>query len=156
MAAWFEAHLHRVGSLLVLLQFGLIGGQVYLAGSALGPVTPWVVCGLLFGLAGGLGGWTPLHNRLGNFNIHPQPKAGGVLVTRGPYRWMRHPMYTTVLLGCAGLACLPGSTVAWLIWLALGGVLLAKSSLEEQWLRGHHPAYAAYCRQCKRFVPGLF
>ncbi len=156
MAAFVQAHRDRIGSLLVLLQFGLIGALVLLAWPRLWQAIPGWVCLVLLGLSAALGGWTLLHNRLGNFNIHPQPKVGGVLVTHGPYRWMRHPMYTTVLLGAAGLACLPGTVNAWLFWLALAGVLFAKSSLEEQWLRDHHPAYAVYCRQCKRFVPGLF
>lgn len=141
--------------MLVVLQFGLL---FWLAAMALPQLSQgrigWIGALLLL-LSAALGGWTLLHNRLGNFNIHPEPKSDGVLVTSGPYRWMRHPMYTTVLLGAAALSCLPGSTSAWLVWLGLFGVLLAKSSMEERWLRLHHPQYQNYCRQCKRFIPWL-
>lgn len=146
----------RTGYGLVLLQFGLLAGLGLLAlpQLLLGQVGP--TCLLLLGLSGGLGGWTLMHNRLGNFNVHPQPKAGGVLVTSGPYRWVRHPMYSTVLLAAAALACVSAQGLAWGVWLALFGVLLAKATLEEQCLREHYSQYAAYCRQCKRFVPGVF
>ncbi len=143
------------GSALVVLQFGLL---LWLAAMALPQLSQGrmgVEVALLLLLSAVLGGWTLLHNRLGNFNIHPEPKSNGVLVTTGPYRWMRHPMYTTVLLSAAALSCVPGSTTAWLVWLGLFGVLLAKSSMEERWLRLHHPQYQDYCRQCKRFVPWL-
>lgn len=146
----------RTGYGLVLLQFGLLAGLGFLALPLLRLGQVGLTCWLLLGLSGGLGGWTLLHNRLGNFNVHPQPKAGGVLVTSGPYRWVRHPMYSTVLLIAAALACVSAQGLAWGVWLALFGVLLAKAMVEEQGLREHYPQYAAYCRQCKRFVPGVF
>ena len=150
-----EYHCRLGGSLLVLLQFGLL---LWLAVMAVpkflqGPVGS--ACWLLAVLSVALGTWTLLHNRLGNFNIHPAPKTGASLVTSGPYRWMRHPMYSSVLLGAAAMTCLSDGLTAGLVWAALFLVLLAKSSLEEHWLRLHHPQYQAYCQQCKRFVPGI-
>lgn len=144
------------GYLLVLLQFGLLVALGVLALPAVwqgqtGPVG-WV----LLAMSGALGGWTLLHNRLGNFNVHPQPKASGVLVTSGPYRLMRHPMYSTVLLAGAALASVPSHWLAWWLWGALVATLLAKAMLEEQWLREHHPPYAQYCLRCKRFIPWVF
>jgi protein-S-isoprenylcysteine O-methyltransferase Ste14 len=146
----------RIGSVLVLLQFGLLVGLAVLAAAPLlhGEI-PWASGLLMLGSAA-LGGWTLLHNRLGNFNIHPAPKADGVLVTAGPYQLMRHPMYTSVLLGAAALANVPALWTGWLLWAALALVLLLKSGLEEQWLRSHHAGYSAYCKACKRFVPWVF
>ena len=146
----------RTGTLLVLLQFGLLTGLGVLALPLVLQGQVVLFCWALLALSGGLGGWTLLHNRMGNFNVHPEPKASGVLITSGPYRLMRHPMYTTVLLGAAAMACAAGGALAWLAWAALVGVLLAKATLEEQWLREHHPQYGQYCLRCKRFVPGVF
>ena len=156
MAHPIDPQRQRVGSVLVLLQFSLLALLAVLALPVIlqrgVPLAAWLI-----GLgAVTLGGWTLLHNRLGNFNIHPEPKAEGVLVTSGPYRLMRHPMYSTVLLGAAALASVPHHGLAWLLWLALLATLLAKSMLEEHWLREHHPQYAGYCARCKRFVPWIF
>ncbi|MDQ3261228.1 MAG: hypothetical protein M3Q00_10690, partial [Pseudomonadota bacterium] len=48
-----------------------------------------------------LGIYTLLYNRLGNFNIRPEPKASGRLITSGPYRLIRHPMYSALTLAMA-------------------------------------------------------
>ena len=104
-----------------------------------------------------LAAWTLAHNRPGNFNIRPAPKAQGHLVTTGPYRWIRHPMYTSVLLGAAALAWTSSLMAAgWASWLTLAAVLLLKSTLEERWMRVKHPGYAAYILWSKRFLPWLF
>lgn len=144
------------GAVLVLLQFGLLLWLGKLAAPQVMQGSVVLPCWGLLGLAVGLGGWTLLHNRLGNFNIHPEPKASGVLVTSGPYRLMRHPMYTTVLLVAAALACEAANALAWLAWVALFGVLLAKAVMEERWLRECHRSYASYCQRSKRFIPWLY
>jgi len=61
-----------------------------------------------------------------------------------------------VLLLAAALALVAGKTWAWLVWVALFGVLLSKASLEERWLGECHPLYASYRQRSKRFVPWLF
>lgn len=155
--ALFSPHLRsRIGYLLVLLQFGLLTGMGFLALPRVLQGQVGLSCWVLLALSGMLGGWTLLHNRMGNFNVHPEPKASGMLVTSGPYRLMRHPMYTTVLLSGAAMACVAAHWLAWLLWVALLATLLAKAMLEEQWLCEHHPQYAAYCLRCKRFIPGVF
>ena len=100
--------------------------------------------------------WTLVHNKLGNFNIRPTPKSFGHLVTTGPYRQIRHPMYTSVLLGAASLALMSDPLPGWTAWSALAMVLWVKSIIEERWMREAHPGYDAYCRVSKRFVPWIF
>jgi protein-S-isoprenylcysteine O-methyltransferase Ste14 len=150
------ARQRRVGSLLVALQLGLMGALAALAApgwtAAHVPLAAW--CLATLGLMVGV--WAVTANRPGNFNIRPTPRSGGQLVQTGPYRWIRHPMYTALLL--LGLACAVTSTLpaAWGAWLALASVLLAKARLEEQGLQLLHPAYAAYQQRTRRFVPGLW
>lgn len=144
------------GYVLVLLQFGLLGWLGFRAWQQLLQALPGMACLVPLALSGALGGWTLLHNRPGNFNIHPEPKGSGELVTSGPYRLMRHPMYTTVLLAAAAMACAAAAPGAWFGWLLLSAVLLAKASLEERWLSAHYSGYANYCRHSKRLVPWLF
>jgi protein-S-isoprenylcysteine O-methyltransferase Ste14 len=150
--SFFSPH-QRQGTALVVLQFGLLLFLTLMAASRTlrGEWSP-----LSLGLAGlsvALVVWTLAHNRLGNFNIHPAPKVNGTLVTSGPYRRIRHPMYTAVMLGGAALAGAAEPAWAWLVWAALVGVLWAKARLEELWLRERYPHYAAYCQSSQRFIP---
>ncbi len=140
---------------MVILQFGLLLVLAWMAVPR-GLRGEWPMFSVvLAGLSVAVAVWTLVHNRLGNFNIHPAPKVRGTLVTSGPYRLIRHPMYTAVLLGGAALAGAAGHTWAWLVWAALFTVLWAKASLEEAWLREHYPPYVAYRRVTTRFIPWL-
>ena len=140
-----------IGRLLVAAQFALIAWLIW-------PFTPqsWPIAGsVLLGLAVALGLWTLVYNRPGNFNIRPEPKAAGQLVTGGPYRLVRHPMYVAVLLVAAAEVFSYGDTWKALAWAALLAVLWLKSEVEEAALRGKYPEYAAYAAKVGRFVPGL-
>lgn len=142
--------------LLVMLQFGLLA---VLAALAVPAVLVLAIPMLAWGLAAAavlLAVWALGCNRLGNFNIRPIPKADGVLVTHGPYRWMRHPMYTAFLLGAAALAWTAGLLLAWLAWCVLLAVLVIKATLEERWMREQHRSYADYSAQTKRFMPWIY
>lgn len=149
----FRRHL---GSALVVCQFSLIAVLVWMAWPAAmaGQVPPAAWAGKVIGALLAL--WAVSINRLGNFNIHPEPRAGGTLVQRGPYRWVRHPMYTAVMV--CGLACAWASGVgfAWLIVSGLAGVLAFKANIEEHWMREVHPGYSAYCRRTSRFIPWVY
>lgn len=151
------ARRHRAaGTLLVAAQLGLMAwlGVLALQAAAQGGLPLW---GGFFGIVGALvGTWAISANRPGNFNIRPTPKAGGALVDTGPYRWIRHPMYTAVLAFGLGCALVADSAGAWIGWFALTAVLQVKAALEERWMRAAHPRYADYCRRTRRFVPFIY
>jgi protein-S-isoprenylcysteine O-methyltransferase Ste14 len=143
---------------LVVLQFALIGAIAWRAGPSFlalqASVLAWAV--LTAGIA--LGAWALSANRPGNFNIRPVPKDGGQLVRSGPYAFIRHPMYTAVLLaGLAGVSGvdIPGRTLVGTAFFALLGVLWVKAGLEEQGMASQHPGYAAYQKKSSRFIPWL-
>ncbi len=152
-------HQQRLGTVLVGLQFGLIAGvgvlaaPAFTAGSA--PVGAWAAA-----LSGGLlGAWALLSHPRGNFNIRPTPRAGGRLVSQGPYRWIRHPMYSAVALCAAAGAWAASATWGgwgWLLTAALVAVLCTKAVLEERWMALQHPDYTAYQAATKRFIPAVF
>ena len=141
-----------IGRLLVAAQFALLAWLIW-------PLTPqvWSPPALaLLACAVTLGLWTLFHNRPGNFNIRPEPKASGRLVTGGPYRYSRNPMYSAVLLFAAAEVIAYSDTWKILCWIALALVLLAKALLEERALRALFPGYAAYAKRVRRFIPGVF
>lgn len=141
-----------LGRLLVVAQFALLAWLLW-------PLTPqaWsppalvlLVCAVALGL------WTLFYNRPGNFNIRPEPKESGRLVTGGPYRYVRNPMYSAVLLFAAAEVIAYSDMWKILCWVALALVLLAKVLLEERALRALFPGYAAYAKRVRRFIPGVF
>lgn len=146
----------HLGSLLVALQFALLAALAVVAAPAFAAAQAGALSWALLGLAAALGAWALASNRPGNFNVHPSPRAGGQLVQSGPYRWIRHPMYTSVLSAGAGAAAAAGGTPAWLGVLLLVVVLGVKAALEERWMIQVHPGYADYRRRSHRFVPGLY
>jgi protein-S-isoprenylcysteine O-methyltransferase Ste14 len=131
---------------------------------------PWRIAGwnaggtALVAIGAALGAWTLTANRPGNFNVRPEPKAQGHLVTSGPYRYVRHPMYLAVLVIAAGFAIGYSDTGHWrgvdaaraALWLALALVLHLKADVEERELRAKYPQYADYARRAKRIVPFVF
>jgi protein-S-isoprenylcysteine O-methyltransferase Ste14 len=141
-----------VGRLLVAMQLALLAWLVW-------PLTPQRWSALAFALLTGavmLGLWAVAYNRPGNFNIHPEPKASGILVTGGPYRYIRNPMYSALLLFAAAEVVAYRDQWKIACWIALALVLLDKSILEERFLRVRFPDYAAYAKRVRRFIPFLF
>jgi protein-S-isoprenylcysteine O-methyltransferase Ste14 len=145
-----------LGTALVALQFALIAALVAHALPALRaaaiPAGGWL-CALAGAL---LAGAAVSYNRPGNFNIRPEPRAGGRLVREGPYRFVRHPMYTSVLLFGVAAAWSAGRALAWLEVALLAAVLAAKATIEERAMLAAHPDYAAYRARTRRFVPWVF
>jgi protein-S-isoprenylcysteine O-methyltransferase Ste14 len=84
----------------------------------------------------------------------PQPNGAG-LRARGVYRWVRHPMYSSVLVLCVGVAAARGSVVVWAFVAALAVLFEGKTRLEERFLIAAYDGYASYASGTGKFVPGL-
>jgi protein-S-isoprenylcysteine O-methyltransferase Ste14 len=134
---------------LVALQLSLIAAIALPFGAA-----GWsLAAGALVGAGVAVGAWALTANRPGNFNVRPEPKPGGRLVTGGPYRYVRHPMYLAVLLGMLGFCVGYATPWRWAALAALAVVLAIKAGVEERAMASRHPGYAAYARGSKRIVP---
>lgn len=78
------------------------------------------------------------------------------LVTSGPYRFLRHPIYSGVMLAALGTAV--ALSWAWLIAVALGGTyFIYSATVEERTMTRQFPeSYPVYQRSTKMFVPFIF
>ncbi|MCW5891945.1 MAG: isoprenylcysteine carboxylmethyltransferase family protein [bacterium] len=85
-----------------------------------------------------------------------EPRPGVPLVTGGPYRWLRHPMYVGQGLIAIGAPLTLGSR--WVVWLAVPAVvvLARRIVLEERALARIYPEYSRYAAQAKRLLPFVF
>ena len=85
----------------------------------------------------------------------PIPKDDGDLVTSGFYHYVRHPIYTGVLLAGAGLVVAQASLGHIVGWVALWGVLTLKALGEEKMLLDKYGGYREYSARTGRFFPKL-
>lgn len=126
-----------------------LAGRLSLPGSA---AAGW----LLIALAGGVGVAAML--QLGSQLVpQPSPVADGELVRSGLYRFVRHPIYTAVLLAVAA-AVLRYASVAGLVLLVATGLFFdRKAAYEERLLEATYPRYREYRQEVPaRFVPRVW
>lgn len=112
---------------------------------------PWwlALClpGVLFGV------WALFHNRIGNFSVYPEPKNHAHLVTSGPYRMVRHPMYSALILMMLGITGYNGHVLNLLGFVLVLAAVTTKAVREERFLRARFSGYADYARTTPRFLP---
>ena len=99
--------------------------------------------------------WARATFGLRSFHATANTTKGG-LVTTGPYRYWRHPIYASIIYFVwAGQVEMP--TVASVsLALAVTAGLVGRMVLEEQFLVTAYPEYLEYMRHAKRVVPFVF
>lgn len=139
----------RLSHMLVFLQFVLLGALVL----GTPPAWPSPVSAALIVAGIALGVWAVRTMRLSRLRILPEPGEGAELVTAGPYRWIRHPMYTASLLAAAGLVVASPTPVRLAMAMTVTVVLVIKLMREERLLLARFPDYGAYQRRTRRLLP---
>ncbi len=111
--------------------------------------------GVLFALGAIVGIWGV--RSLGrNITPLPTPKQDTELVQHGIYRWLRHPLYSSVMLASLGWTLLWQSAAALGVSVVLCGFFDAKARLEERLLLERFHDYVAYRERTWRFLPGIY
>lgn len=142
------------GWALVGAQFGLIAALVLLPAGTLWPrelltvviAASLIVAGIGIAVSGGVAlgsSLTPL----------PIPRAEGELVTSGVYRFIRHPIYTGLLLGGLGISVWGASLWHFLVFVGLATVLNVKVFYEEKLLSTRYSDYQSYAMTTGRLFP---
>ena len=99
--------------------------------------------------------WARVSFHQGQFRVVPAP-AGGPMLIRGPYRFLRHPMYAGALLLLWSSVLGHWSAVYGAFALAALPAVAVRIKDEERALREHYPEYTQYQRMTKRLIPYLF
>jgi protein-S-isoprenylcysteine O-methyltransferase Ste14 len=90
-----------------------------------------------------------------SFHLAANPTEGG-LVTSGPYRFVRHPIYTAMCV------CVWAGVLAHWSWATAScGLLIVAAALlriycEEKLVSARYPEYLEYSKTTARLIPGLF
>jgi protein-S-isoprenylcysteine O-methyltransferase Ste14 len=140
----------------ILLGPGHWFGHSWLREQLLAHTRPVYAAGLALGMAGAA---LSIYSRaiLGrNWSASVQLKHDHELIQSGPYRFVRHPIYTGFLLLFLGSAIMIGE---WRGLISVAIVLvsfLRKLRLEEAWLGRHFgPAYQEYRHRTKALIPAV-
>jgi len=145
------------GWTLVIVQALLLLGLLVLPGREDWPTPSWlhnftsilVAAGVVIVIVAAVNlGWS--------LTPSPVPSSSGSLRTTGLFRFVRHPIYTGVLLIIVGLVTASGS----LLSLGLGVVAIIffvfKARWEEAMLSERFDAYQAFAQTTPRFIPRPF
>ena len=90
-----------------------------------------------------------------SFHAAANPTRGH-LVTTGPYRYLRHPIYAAILVFVWAAVIDHLSLATFSAGLLATGGAIARMLCEEYFLRQYYPQYGDYMRRTQRLIPGLW
>ncbi|HTB53475.1 MAG TPA: isoprenylcysteine carboxylmethyltransferase family protein [Ferruginibacter sp.] len=81
--------------------------------------------------------------------------TAGELVTSGPYKWTRNPIYTSLIffIWAGVFSYISVETIAAAIVITI--CLIGRALIEEKFLLTAYPEYRAYAAKTKRIIPFL-
>ncbi len=111
--------------------------------------------GVLLCTAGlGLNYWSRLH--LGRFFTEGiECHADHQVIESGPYQYVRHPIYLSLMIIAGGLLLFSPTPLMLLVTLATWALFFTDAWRDEKLLRASLPGYAAYMERTPRFFPRL-
>ncbi len=92
----------------------------------------------------------------GNWSARVTLKENHELIQRGPYRVVRHPIYSGILVMILGTAILVGQVSGFVALLLCCFGFCVKARQEEKLLTRHLPGYAEYRSRTKALVPFIW
>ncbi|MBT7826774.1 MAG: hypothetical protein HN600_09295 [Bacteroidetes bacterium] len=103
-----------------------------------------------------LGIWALYVMGRGNINIPPDLKENIKLTQKGPYKVIRHPMYTAIILTLFPLVIENFSIFRLIIFIILIADLVYKLHWEEKMLLKRFPEYSTYQKKSSRIIPFIY
>ena len=89
--------------------------------------------------------------------VRIQDDRGQYVVTSGPYRYVRHPMYATMFFMWPGIALELGSWLALVPAAVIVIIFVIRTALEDKTLQAGLSGYAEYAQHVRyRLVPGVW
>jgi len=90
-----------------------------------------------------------------SFHAAANPTEGGI-VTTGPYRFVRHPIYAAILYFTLAGTLVNISLQKSIAELVIVAMVVVRIMSEEKLLLIRYPEYAEYSRDTKRLIPYIF
>lgn len=122
-----------------------------------GPFFPKNIFVLLIDASGAaIGLWAIVVVKVGRFNITPDIHPNSQLTSEGPYKYIRHPMYLSVLLFTLAWILNHITVLRLIIWMVLIFDLMIKLKYEEKLLANRYKEYQDYQHRTKKLIPFIF
>ena len=96
--------------------------------------------------------WARVTFGMRSFHLEAHPTQGG-LVTTGPYRFVRHPIYAAALYFTAAAVLAHPSALSLALGLVVAAGLALRIACEERLVRQMYPEYEDYARRVRRVIP---
>lgn len=101
--------------------------------------------------------WAIIIMRIGNFNVQPEVKLNAIFITKGPYKMIRNPMYSGLILFFSANIISDFSFFSLAVFIILIVVFLSKIEMEEEFLNEKFGAqYVNYKKITYRLVPYIY
>jgi len=91
-----------------------------------------------------------------DFNIRPDINPNCKLITTGVYKYIRHPMYFSVIFGMLGILVAFFNYVEFILYIFLIFIMLIKLHYEEQLWCNHTKEYLEYKKRTKKLIPFIY
>ena len=111
----------------------------------------------VFAAALGLQVWAMIVNPFFSPVIGIQSERGHHVITRGPYRWLRHPGYLAMIIAILASALAIGSWLALIPAAGFCAVIVRRSRVEDEFLKGNLAGYIDYMQRVRgSLLPAVY
>jgi protein-S-isoprenylcysteine O-methyltransferase Ste14 len=120
--------------------------------------TRWLCVGALLQIGGSIPiAWAMATNPFLETTVRIQTDRGQQVISSGPYRYVRHPMYVGAILQIIATPLILGSVWALLPTCLVIGLLMFRTYMEDRTLYAELPGYAAYTQHTRyRLIPRVW
>lgn len=138
--------------LLVIIQFGIIAWFTFTIN--ISNASSMMIFGLSISSIIGL--WALISMKLSTITALPDLRQNAELTRKGPYKIIRHPMYTAVILYCMSFLIDDFNLLNAMIFIVLIFDLILKMNIEEHFLKIKFSQYSEYSRNTWRVIPFIY
>ena len=101
--------------------------------------------------------WALISNKFFSCTVRIQTERNHFVVSKGPYRYVRHPGYSGMILAMFGTPLLLGSYLALILAALVAAGYLVRTWLEDRTLKEELGGYSEFSQKVRyRLVPGIW
>jgi protein-S-isoprenylcysteine O-methyltransferase Ste14 len=149
--------LMTIYSVMILVLFAVAGLDAGRFGWSAMPIAAQIAGYVALLMAMAVTYWAMAVNPFLSTVVRIQDDRGHYVVTSGPYRYVRHPMYSAIFIMWPGIALELGSWWALIPAAVIVIIFVIRTALEDRTLQTELPGYAEYAQRTRyRLVPGVW